>query len=166
MHLYHAALKSKKNKYKKYLFNYKSNAQEFIVINKMNNKFKEFQKNYKGNENNNKNYGIMDSFLKLSNFFKIINKWENKSDIKNKIKNLLILIVKKHNKNLDILNEKQKNFINTNLNSNNNSNNTNTNTNIKNASNISKKGTFTSNKNLKKINKKPSKLTIKRKNKK
>ena len=166
MHLYHAALKSKKNKYKKYLFNYKSNAQEFILINKMNNKFKEFQKNYKGNENNNKNYGIIDSFLKLNNFFKIINKWENKSDIKNKIKNLLILIVKKHNKNLDILNEKQKNFINTNLNSNNNSNNTNTNTNIKNASNISKKGTFTSNKNLKKINKKPSKLTIKRKNKK
>ena len=71
----------------------------------MNNKFKEFQKNYKGNENNNKNYGIMDSFLKLSNFFKIINKWENnKSDTKNKIKNILIIIVKKQNKNLNIQN--------------------------------------------------------------
>ena len=164
MHLYHAALKSKKNKYKKYLNNYKSNAQEFIVINKMNNKFKEFQKNYKGNENNNKNYGIIDSFLKLSKFFKVINKWENNSDIKNKIKNLLILIVKKHNKNLDILNEKQMNFINNNININNNLKNTNTN--IKNTTNISKKGTLSSNKNLKKINKKPSKLTIKRKKKK
>ena len=163
MHLYHAALKSKKNKYKKYLNNYKSNTQEFIVINKMNNKFKEFQKNYKGNENNNKNYGIMESFLKLSNFFKIINKWENnKSDTKNKIKNLLIIIVKKQNKNLNVLNEKQINYINSNFNINNNIKDTN----IKNSTNISKKETFKSNKNIKKINKKPSKLTIKRKNKK
>jgi hypothetical protein len=172
MQLYHAALKSKKNKYKNYLNNYKINIQEFVIINKMNNKFKKFVKNYKGNENNNNNYGITDSFLKLCNFLKAFNKWKNdKSDNKNNLKKILVIILKKQNQNLKILNTNQINFLNKNFNAeininNNNNNKNNSNLNLKNPTNISKKGTFNKTSNNKDIKKKPSKLTIKRKNKK
>ena len=83
----------------------------------------------------------------------------------------MVIILKKQNQNLKILNTNQINFLNKNFNAeininNNNNNKNNSNLNLKNPTNISKKGTFNKTSNNKDIKKKPSKLTIKRKNKK